>query len=484
MHTQDVVPVRGDDPSLGPEGDDSRDPPTARGTRQLAAALSVVTALTAYTAAVAVVFWPGQIDDDTLDEVTSAATGHYNDFHTPLLSALWRVPYMAGVRSPGWILAAAVMTLLIGLYLVLRTRFGRVASTIGAILCCSWPPVLSWAVHVGRDLWFTAFCVCAFGFAARAVRMGPSQRRFNVAATVVMGCLCCATWQIALVPLLALFAVVAGIVLPRRMRHRRLAVCGAALAACVALFGLQTGIEKAIGTKSTYPQQSLFVYDLARLSTMEGKILLPSDVVVPNSNAKRTLLHVPTGGYPDLVFSGHPVVDFLINAHQEASLQHAWIHAIVHDPLAYLDQRTDLTLAQLSITEPSLGIYQIPNSPTKRFRALSTTLQSDGIDYLKFFTSGADRHGDIIFDVWIYGLILVAAVPILLKRREPCDLVVVGLACAALLLAVALFFSISTMAYRFSYGIVAVGTVVAPVLLPRRPWRGTRARQSHELSGD
>ena len=86
-----------------------------------------------YTASVAIAFWPGQMDPDTIDELQSAATGQFNNWHTPLLSALWRGPYLLGLRSPGWVLAISVFSMLVGFYLLLRVRFRRAASAVIAI---------------------------------------------------------------------------------------------------------------------------------------------------------------------------------------------------------------------------------------------------------------------------------------------------------------------------------------------------------------
>ena len=80
----------------------------------------VVLSFLVYVTVAALFFWPGQIDPDTLDEISEAATGHFVDFHTPLLSALFRGPYLLGMTSPGWILVASLFTMLVGFNLILR----------------------------------------------------------------------------------------------------------------------------------------------------------------------------------------------------------------------------------------------------------------------------------------------------------------------------------------------------------------------------
>lgn len=435
--------------------------------------LFVALSFAAYTFAAALVYWPGQIDPDTLDELHSAATGRYNDFHTPLLSALWRGPYLLGFRSPGWILLLGIATMLCGLYLVLRIRFGRVASTALAMAVCTWPPVLSWTIHVGRDTWFIAFLLVAFGAAARMMRMGRRQRTLNLIVCLVAAALCSASWQIALAPLFVLFVLLARQFVPS-VRFRLLAVLSVGLVACFGLYGVQRGLEKAIHTKTVYPQQATFVYDLAQMSTMENKLLLPHEVLVPNRPTLHLLKQiVSVGTYDQIVYPSSHVVIFGVDAQQEAALQHAWIHAVTQHPFTYLDERARLALAELAITHPSFWTFQVPPDPPA-FKPISTTLQGYGLDYLGLFAVGENLYGDPLYSVWAYLLVLIAAIPILFRRRGPADAVGGTFAVAMIVFTVTMAFTVPTLIYRFAYPIVVGGTVMLPLLIPRSGARGSQ----------
>ena len=431
----------------------------------------VLTSLVGYVGLITVVYWPGQMDADSLDEIHEAASGHFTNIHTPVLSALWRVPYLMGIQSPGWVLAVGLLVMLVGLYLVLRVRFGRVVSTGVAMVLCSWPPVLSWAVHVGRDEWFTASLLCAFGFAARMARMGRHQRAFNLVAALFMTFVCAASWQIAVFPLLPCFFVLAVMLLPRTAPHRALVSCGVALVCCLGMYGVQLGAQKAIHTAQAYNQQATFDYDLAQLSKMEGKVLFPSDMLRESPREAMAVFRtLTTGEFNQIVFDNlgtQPPVYFLIDGRREASLQQAWTKAIRHDPTGYLQVRTKLLLVQLAITQPSNWTFQVPPDPAG-FNPLARALQDTGIRYLGLFSSDQNLWGDVLYSVWFYLLVSIAAVPILLWRRGPGDGVVAGLAVAAVLLTLAIWFTIPAMNYRYSYGIVVTGCAIAPVLWPRR----------------
>jgi len=428
--------------------------------------MCVIGAFVAVTALTSLVYWPGQMDPDTQDELNQAASGHFSDWHTPILSALWRIPYVMGLHTPGVVLAAGLFSFLIGFYLILRVRFDRLAAASIAILCFAWPPVLSWSVHIGRDSWFAATCLCAFGFAARMMRMGNVNRSFNLIAAAFFAFLCCASWQIALAPLFALFVLLASQLLRREIRHRTLKAFAAGLVACVALFAVQVGLEKAIQTKSVHIQQGTYVYDLAQLSKQEGRNLFPAAVLVPHRHPMAVLRTTQTGWYDQFVFGRQAIVKFPVEGSREVELQHAWLTAVFDNPLGYLRERTDLGLAQLAITHPAFWTYQVPPDGPQ-FEPVSTGLRNGGLDYFALFAVGGNLYGDPLYSVWAYALVAAVGAPLLYRRRGPGDLAVAALGVAAVLFLIALIFTVPGLIYRYGFPLVTFGTVMAPVLLPR-----------------
>ena len=138
------------------------------------------------------------------------------------------------------------------------------------------PPVLSWTVHIGRDTWFVVSLLCAFGFVARAVRLGPAYWRSNIAAALGFAFICCASLQIAVIPLFVLFVAIAGVALPTSVRRRKLVVTAVRDRCLRSPCRSQFAIERIIRTESQHPEQAIYVYDLAQLSHAEGKNLFPA----------------------------------------------------------------------------------------------------------------------------------------------------------------------------------------------------------------
>jgi hypothetical protein len=442
----------------------------------------VIGVFSLFATLVSVVYWPGQLDPDTTDELTEAATGHFADWHTPILSALWRIPYLMGITSPGWVLAIGVFTLLVGFYLILRVRFRRATSTAIAILCCAWPPVLSWGVHVGRDAWYAGLSLCAFGFAVRIVRMGARQRGFNLAASLVFAFLAAAAWQVGVVALGVLFVFLALTLLPTETRRRTLVAYATGLLACVILLGLQHGVERAINTRTTQPEQATYVYDLTQMSRMQDKVLFPAETLRHPATALANLRKAQLSDHDGYV-GQTSVVEFPTNVVQHptnpahvTALRNAWLSSVVHHPWDYLTERTDLALAQLSITHPSFWTYQVPPDGPQ-FLPVSMSLRNDGITYLSAFVVGGNLYGDPLYTVWVYLIVAAAAVPVLLRRRRAGDSAVVALAISTLILECAVFFTAPALNYRYAYAIVVAGTVLVPVMVP--PIRMNRRRALH-----
>ena len=293
-----------------------------RGGQAWLAQISVAAVFAAAAVLISLVYWPGSLDDDTLAEMQEAATGHYSDWHTPVLDWLWRPLYLMGIHGPGWLLPVDIFTLLLGFYLILRVRFSRPVSTLIALVCCVFPPVLTWAVHIGVDAWFAASMIAAFGFAARAARTTGRGRTVSIVAAVWFAFIATAARHNALPAVLALFIVLAALSLRDSVRHRKLVACSVGVLATLAVLGVQTGIQHSIETKGTHPIQGTYIYDLAQLSKQEHRVLFPPSIDPGQSLAtidKDTSVRLVNA----LVFGKNPPVKFQLRGRQFDTLQRA-----------------------------------------------------------------------------------------------------------------------------------------------------------------
>jgi hypothetical protein len=424
---------------------------------------------------VAMVYWPGALDADTVGEMRDAATGRFTDWHTPILEGLWRIPWMLGIRGPGWTVPVSIFTLLIGVYLIARVRYSRVAAVAIAVVVLLFPPVLTWAIHVGVDAWFTASFICAFGFTIRAHRTTGGDRIFSALAAVWFGFVAAAARHNAFPAVLILFVALGLVLVPPTARRRRTLAATFGVLATVATFGLQSGVQSAIGTSSAHPVQTSLIYDLAQLSLQEHRVLVPPAIDPGQSlQAIRQDLSVPA--VDALVFPANAPIPVPIRNRDYPKLQHAWVSAVTRYPGDYLYERLRLAGWILSIGHPAQLIYNTnrlgvlydrdgtayPGPYSPKF----PTASRYGYDYLTALARSPNSYqGDVLYDGWIYALILLIAIAVLSRRRRTFEeRIVAGLAGAILLYEVVTVFAGAGSLYRYTYPMVVTAVAVAPIL--------------------
>jgi hypothetical protein len=445
-------------------GDDVALPPAGRTTPVWLSQVFSGVGLGLTAILLSLVFWPGSIDADTLGELQEVATGKYTDWHIPVLEALWRIPYLLGIRGPGWLLPVGLFTLLAGFYLILRCRLSRPVSTVLAIACCLFPPVLTWAVHVGADAWFAASIITSFGLAARCFRTKGWSRTISVVGSVWFAAIALAARHNAVPAVLVVMIVLSALALDGvDVRYRKLTVFALGAIATLGLYVVEAGVQWATGTESTHPAQSAMVYDLAQLSKEEHRVLLPRSVD-PGQSLSALEAGTTVRQIDGLLFVADPPVRFPVEGATYSDLKSAWERAILHNPAGYLSERLRLGLWMLSIGHPSYWLFSPPHS-FAQYSPKYHTIDNWGYDYLSVFTFGpGSETGDQLYDGWIYAAISVLGAVILLRRRATER--VVGAMCVALLIYLfVLEFSGPGELYRYVYPLVAAGTVVAVVLL-------------------
>jgi hypothetical protein len=426
------------------------------------AQLGVAAVLGLASILISLVFWPGSFDADTVGELHEAATGQFTDWHDPVLEAFWRVPYLMGLHGFGWLLPIGLFTLLLGFYLLLRVRFSRPVSTLLALMCCVWPPVLTWAVHAGIDTWFAASIIAAFGFAARSARTTGRARGVSVAASVWFAFIAAEARHNALPAVLVLLVVLVAPFIRSDVRHKKVAACCLGILATGVIFVLGSGIQSAIGTKATHPIQGTYIYDLAQLSKDEHRVLIPKSIY-PQQSLTPIVAYSTVFNEDRLEFGPTKTITFPVAGRQYDELRKAWESALRHDPLGYLKERIRLGLWMLSIGHPSYWLYNLPGPGP--YSPKYPAANKQGYAYLSALTLTSNPEaGDWLYDVWIYAIILIVGA-VVWWRRDRKRQALAGLAIAILIYTVVLEFSGPGELYRYEYPMVATGTVLAVILV-------------------
>lgn len=428
------------------------------------ASLVSLAVLAAFAALVALVFWPGQSDPDTIGEWQEAQTGAYTDWHSPILSAMWRGLILLGLRSPGWVLAAGLLTLLVGIYLILRVQLARPAAALLACLVVAFPPVLGWAVHVGRDAWFASLLLCAFGVLLRSHRAEGRARIVLVVVAIVLGALAGAARQNAVPALVFFFAAVALHLWPRGRAHRHLAAAGVAVVATAAVFTVETAVSAgALHAQPSHPEQVVLDYDLAAMSRVEGKVLFPPQLY-PKQDLGWLQRHSDVEQADSLEFGPDRVLTVPIEGAEYDLLRSTWLQALTGNPLAYLHDRLLFAGRLFGLDGDPALVYQWPLDPAMGAVA-SPWLNQHAVGYLSAFTgTGRPDSGTFIHRAWIYALALVGAAILWQRRRTPVHTALALCAVACLAYAAVTVFAAPSTYYRYLYVVVVAGTVAAVLL--------------------
>ena len=423
-------------------------------------AAAVVLALAAAT--VYLLFAPGRLNFDTLFQINEVATGDLTNQHAPVLQAIWKPFWEIGVGPEG-VLLAQLAAFLAGGWLVLRTVLGRVGAAVAIALIALAPPVLFMLGTVIRDTWFAALLLLTTGLAIRAVGSIGRTRAAWLIATGIAAWLTVASRQNAGPALAPILAVLLYILWPAAgSTARRAAVAtGAGVLAVAVMAGSQFLASAAIGVRDVDPEQYLYVYDLGALSVEEGESLFPADTLAENRYDEleaawdeENVLSVTSGD--------DPVIAPPLSAEQVGSLRDSWQDALTGDPRGYVEERTELFAEQLSIGADPALVSEAESGYAPTFPSLRDAAD----DLLSPFVVenagpvGRDLDGGILFTVWPYLLVAIAAAFVLLRRATPPALLLVGaLALSALTLQLGLYPLAMGIAYRFEFPAVVAGLV-------------------------
>jgi hypothetical protein len=431
------------------------------------------------------VFWPGHMSADTLDEAFQASTGKINNQHSALLVWGWHLLWPLGV-GPGWLLFGQVLCFVVGIYLILRAAFRPIPAAIVAAIIQLSPPIFGITGWVGRDMWFLAFLTLTFGLLVRTLQRSWPARRWWLAATVVCSWLTLAARPNAASAAIVVLVPVAAMLIDHRRRRaaghgpilRGLMYFGAGLALTVALVLSQTALALAIGVKSGHPEQYTMIYDLSALSVRQNKDLFPASVVPPNQLESLKQHFNVDDVVGETYVSGAPVPVPLTEKRYSA-VRHNWISQVTGHPFGYLKMRTKLFLRQIGLTRRPIWIFHPGiDANTFGYKARFPSLDDAADDYVTAFAH-PNLDGTVVHRAWIYLIFaLVGAVVLLRRRWAPALIAVGGVALAALLIQVGYFFGAMGTQYRFEHGPIAFCLITIAVLLQLAVTRLRRRRQA------
>jgi len=419
-------------------------------------------------------FWPGHMSADTLAQIGQVRDlDLLNNHHAPLLMAVWK-PFFELGMGPGWVLTGQVAAFLAGCYLVLRSTFGRLVSSLLASAFALWPAVYGMLGYLSRDTWFAALLVLTFGAVVRATQRGDRERTVWIVVAVVAAWLTLAARQNAAPAIVLGLAVL--VALSFRRRRMVVGLVGGALATVV-LMATQMMLSQILTVRDVAPEQVTYVYDLGALSVRDRENHFPPAVVRDRSAEAVTARWNPDSVVGLMWTSDAPIQPTPLSGAKLDALGEAWREEVADEPLEYLDVRWDLLMRNLGIAAPTQWVYH-PGIDANDWGYQPTFASANATakDYVEAFAINGERlDGGILHRTWIYLLLATVGGGLLLWRgRRTMALVAVGvLALTALAHQVGLLLGTPQNGYRLEFNVTVVALLAAAVaigaLARRRP---------------
>jgi len=300
-------------------------------------------------------FWPGVAMYDTVSQYEQVVTGQLTDWHPPVMARLWQLlavfgPGTAPIFVPQIALYWGGIALLAGAL----AGCGRARAALATVVIGLCPVFLGWQAVVLKDSQMLGAMLAATGLIGwwrLAGRPVPRWAWVLAAVLIAYATLVRANAVFATVPFVAMLPLWSW---PRRL--------GAGLAGVALVLGLSGPINhRLLGAEATDVTRTLPIFDLAGITAMGGR----ADGLTPAERAAilRAQCYKPFFWDP-LGDDGH-CGDALDRLHNEPApdLFHAWVSAVVTNPIAYAMHR----IAHLNETDRFLTPANRPSAAPASF---------------------------------------------------------------------------------------------------------------------
>lgn len=409
-------------------------------------------------------FYPGVMTYDAKYVYLDIAKGFYGDWQSPVMTWLWKWidPVAPGSASMFLLIAVSYWLAFGVLALAVAPRSVRLAVLLPILALL--PPAFVFVGIIWRDVlfgvtWLLAGAV-AYGAAERTARL-----RISLQAVALVLC----AFGVLLRPnaLIAAALLAAYIVWPTRFSWKRTAVL--AVPAMAAFFALvQVVYYGALGATRQHPLQSVMVFDLGGISHFAQENQFPVNFNAPATAMLLNTCYRPTEW--DIFWRLEPCHFVMDKLEKEQKLfgtpavPAAWLRALAHHPLAYLEHRSAFMWNFLAGANLTMWTADIEKPDTTVFPERSAFGAVKSVhDWLKptpLFRAGA----------WLIVCLVVCAIG-WARRETPGGAFAIGVAGSAALY-VLTFFAVGVASdFRYAYWAVLAGIAgsVVAALGPAKP---------------
>ena len=412
------------------------------------------------------VFYPGVMTYDAKYVFEDIGKSVLGDWQSPAMTVLWRLinPIAPGAGSMFLLIVTAYWLSFATLAFALARRSVFLAVLLPLLALT--PPAFVFAGILWRDVLFSVTWLLAGSLAFVAVERAAAAR-FSLQALALALC----SFGVLLRPnaLIAAPLLAAYTIWPRQFGWKRTAILF--VPAMAAFFGLvQVIYYGALGATRQHPLQSIMVFDLGGISHFAQENVFPVRWNEPENRLVLNVCYKPTEW--DIYWTRTPCQFVMQKLEKEEKLfgtpavTSAWVSAIAHHPVAYLEHRSAFMWNFLAGENLTMWLIDVNDSMKTPFpdrpAFLAVTAIHDALKPTPLFRAGT----------W---LLLCIALSVFgwTRRERPEGAYLIGI-CGSAAVYDLTFYAVG-VASDFRYGYWAVlagltgGVVAAASALRRRP---------------
>jgi hypothetical protein len=426
--------------------------------------------------------FPGQMTQDSMDQLAEARSGFYTDGHPPVMAALWSATEWI-VAGPFGLLVIQSVTFLAGLYLILRRALAPRTAALCAVGIFLFPPVMTPMAVIWKDCMMAGLLLLGAALLLRRGRWGylglallglGGAMRYNAPA--------------ATLPLVVLLY-------EHREGMRTLGRMLWSVGAWVGITAAGFALNAALTDQPMYLwYSSQAVMDIAgTLRYVDGELpddelrrtLAGTEILVDRDIHKALRGRAGSRGYAQLIVPPGNLWNLTVEGTtpapeaQRDAIGRAWWEIICTHPGAFAKQRFHVFAQVLALTER-------PPSGAIRARRPRYIVQFTDLGLTPSFSEAQDRWTDAatwlwketpIYRPWIYLVVAIVLLPLGRRHRDVVALLTSGGAIMGTLLLAA-----PSPDYRYSHWLTVCTTIAIVLLVARRFAEGLARRRAVDVA--
>ena len=309
---------------------------------------------------------PGLYSPDSIAQLQQALVGQYDDWHPPIMAALWRslIPIFGSAAGLFWF-NVSLFLFAISAFIIVLTRSASLHPIGLVVLFVAAPSIYLFIPLIWKDVLMAGSMFSAFGVIALRT-LDRLRYSWGLPLLILLLFIVLGARQNAI---FAVFPIFVPLFLENTNNSIwRILVATAASIACAGMiFYLVDKVNYVyLGADKHYPIQYIMLHDLGCIVSYGGNAKIPDVFLSPDYSDENVKASCRADHGNDMVFEGVHKPPFLLSFKPESQveLRKAWVNAIEENFSIYIKHRLNVFLSLLRIGDisPYGVVVDLPGS--------------------------------------------------------------------------------------------------------------------------